>query len=165
MNTFTSDFISNEEIRASTLTNPSSLFTIWPEPKHALDFKFPVIKPNKLTCHIKVEYGIIGKFKIPASANVSQTEIDNIPGEIFTQIITLSKYEIISYSGYFDTPTFEHCQEIEDELFDVTKLAVEYNLQRLKPLLKGELKSYKYKSMTRGFIRTAVRQLFFGSNN
>ncbi len=165
MNKFESNFISNEESRASTLTNPSSLYTIWPVPKHALDFKFPSIEPNKLTCHIQVEYGIIGKFKIPASFGLSKEKMEKMPGQIFTQEITLSKYEINSEAGYFDRTDFDYCIEIENELCEVTKLAVQYNNERLKLLLVGELKSYKTIEMTEGFIRTAVRQLFFGHNN
>lgn len=160
---FHSNFIENKEERVSVLNNPSYLYDILPTPKHALDFKFDIPNSNTLKCKIKVEYGIIGKFKIPKEFNLTQEQIDNQPGMVFTEIITLSDYDIISNDNYFSESDFPHCQEIEDELVNVTTLSVKYNSTVLKEKLKDtEMPNYKIIEITEGFIRTAIKQLFFG---
>jgi hypothetical protein len=162
---FENNFVSNEIKRESILSNPNMLYTIWPTPKHAIDFKFKIPDANTLKCNLIVEYGIIGKFIIPPQTNLSKEHIEQLPGTIFTEIITLSRYDIIS-DGYFDTTNFEFSQGIEDELVKITTLAVKYNSKILTEKLKGtEISNYKIIEMTPGFIRTSVRQLFFGGPN
>ena len=167
MSEFTLNFISNGVVFESILKNPSFLYNIWPIPKIILDFSGLKVSDNhKLITPIVVEYGIIGKFKIPPEFNLTPEEIENQPGMIFTQLNTRSDFEIISSSGYFDDPHFKYSIEIENELVNTVVLAAKYNMVTLIEKLKEtEMSSYKLKEITEGFMRTAVRELFFGCSN